>query len=329
MKSMQKSAVLRNNFTRANLLRLLVLLVLILGFSAQVFAQLAGQVPLAPNSVPQFVDPLPHFAGQRLNARAGGSMTITMKPTQQIAVSTGTVLADGIVTPGGTIGKANLWAYELQYGTTTKPAHWPAFTIEAQRQNRLNVTYVNALDGEKYESVGLIVDETLHWANSPEFDGSNPPAVVHLHGGEVASQYDGGPDSWFTPGYLKTGPAWNAGVTQYYEYGNTQEATTLWFHDHALGVTRLNVYAGMAGFYFLKDEAEDALHLPGWSGDNLVQQLDRLTGSAVGDPYLPEIEIAIQDRMFDTNGQLYFPNLPPNPDVHPYWTPEFVGILLR
>jgi spore coat protein A len=305
------------------------------------FGQLAGQIPLNPKSVPQFVDPLPHFAGARLDGTSGGSLTVSMEPTKQIAVSTGTVLAGGTVgvTPG--VGLANFWAYKLDDGTNVYGPLWPAFTIDAKRGNPLNVTYVNNLFAQTYDSVGLVVDQTLHWAD-PDGNGmmgsfapytGEPPAVVHLHGGEVPSESDGGPDAWFTPGYGNIGPAWtdvfpgSVNADQYYYYPNTQEAATLWFHDHALGATRLNVYAGMAGFYLLRDDAEDALNLPGWSGDGLVQEFDPVTAT-YGTPYLPEIEIVIQDRMFDTNGKLYFPNLPPNPNAHPYWTPEFVGDII-
>ncbi len=99
---------------------------------------------------------------------------------------------------------------------------------------------------------------------------------------------------------------------------NQQEATTLWFHDHTLGIVRLNVYAGLAGFYFIRDSRD--------------------TGLANNPITLPsgaqEVELMIQDRQFDTNGQLYFPdsdnpanlNGPPgNPDKHPFWIPEFFG----
>jgi len=103
-----------------------------------------------------------------------------------------------------------------------------------------------------------------------------------------------------------------------YNYVNQQEATTLWFHDHTLGVVRENVFAGLAGFYFIRDSRD--------------------TGSANNPITLPsgnqEVELLIQDRQFDTNGQLYFPysdnplnlNGPPgNPDTHPFWIPEFFG----
>ena len=314
---------------------LLVFCALFLLCNLNIYSQLDGQVPLDPKSIPQFVDRLPHFAGARVDATSGNPLTVKMLPHQQTALSTGTILNGGTVGTQG-VGLTKVWAYQIINGANSYGPLWPAYTIVAKRGVPLNVTYENDLFGETYEDVGLIVDQTLHWANPFELEmddpdrykpfTSEPPAVVHLHGAEVQSESDGGPDSWFTPNKSKTGPSWGIGGTddQYY-YPNSQEGATLWFHDHALGVTRLNVYAGLAGFYFLKDDAEDALHLPGWSGDNKVQEVDRVTGQPVGNSYLPEIEIVIQDRMFDTDGKLYFPNFPPNINEHPYWTPEFIG----
>ncbi len=306
--------------------------------SIELIAQISGQIPLSPMAIPQFVDPLPHFAGLRVDATDGGNLTIKAVPHQQVAVSTGTVLANGTagITPGAGLG--NYWVYQIsQDGINFTPPLWPAFTIETQRGNPLNVTYVNALEGQTYEDVNLILDQTLHWAMGDmggdkmlPYEGP-VPIVVHLHGGEVPSESDGGPDAWFTPGYSMVGPAWGMdGTDQFYYYPNTQEGATLWYHDHALGATRLNVYAGMAGFYFLREENEDDLQLPGWSGDDLVQEVAApgTSGTFNPNPYLPEIEIAIQDRMFDTNGELYFSNLPPNPTVHPFWTPEFAGDII-
>ena len=152
------------------------------------------------------------------------------------------------------------------------------------------------------------------------------PVVTHLHGGEVPSTSDGGPDAWFLPNFTKRGPAWTyGGVTSEYSYPNDQEAATLFYHDHCLGATRINLYAGLVGFYFIRDEFDTGI--PG-RGLNL--------------PAGPnEIELVIQDKMFDTNGQLLFPDgtganadgsasaglngPPPNPDMHPYWIPEFFG----
>ena len=68
----------------------------------------------------------------------------------------------------------------------------------------------------------------------------------------------------------------------------------MWYHDHALGITRLNVYVGLAGFYLLRDDNEENL-----INNNVIP----------GGDY--EIEIVVQDRMFDTNGQLFWPAYPP------------------
>ena len=164
------------------------------------------------------------------------------------------------------------WVYQVSTdGVNWTPANWPSFTIEAQRGNPLNVIYTNELYGQTYADVNLILDQTLHWAMSDhDMGGMDPmmpyegpvPVVAHLHGGEVASESDGGPDAWFTPDYDMTGPAWEQGVDENYYYPNTQEAATLWYHDHALGATRLNVYAGMAGYYFLRETKKKRCNFP-------------------------------------------------------------------
>jgi len=124
----------------------------------------------------------------------------------------------------------------------------------------------------------------------------------------VPPQLDGGPDAWFTSDgnyrghayYTKPGGA-AAGNEAVYRYPNGQESALVWFHDHALGATRLNVYAGLAGGYLITDPANTVANLT-----------------------MPAVPLIIQDRMFDTNGQLYFPSLGINLE-HPYWVPEFVG----
>jgi spore coat protein A, manganese oxidase len=133
------------------------------------------------------------------------------------------------------------------------------------------------------------------------------PATVHLHGGEIPAYYDGNPNSWFTPNGL-TGPDYhtigNPGPGKaIYEYQNSQDAGSLWFHDHALGTTRLNVYAGLAGFYLARDPNTQPAGLP--------------TGAY-------EEELVFQDRLFDTNSQLYFPDEIQLVD-HPFWSVLFEG----
>lgn len=311
----------------------------LLGFYGKpVHSQLDGQVAINPSVIPQFVDPLPHFAGKRVDA-SGGKLVIRYQPTKQIAVSTGTVLVNGTVgvTPGAGVGR--YWGYSVSKdGKHFTPPNWPSFSIEARRGKPVKVVYENKLGGETYASVNLIVDQTLHWAdplmemNSMLMSPYTGPVPVapHLHGGEVPSESDGGPNSWFTPGYSIRGPSWKMGVDQNYIYPNTQEEATLWFHDHGMGVTRLNVYAGLAGFYLLRGPQEEKNKLPGWKGDDLVQEIapKGASGTFNPKPYLPEIEIAIQDRMFDKTGALYFPSMGPNPMVHPFWTPEFIGDII-
>jgi len=213
--------------------------------------------------------------------------------------------------------------YVWGYRVGARPPLYPGFTVEAQRGVPTMITYMNNLPNPPLLQKYLTVDQTLHWADpynqmalmpmAPY--GGAPPAVVHLHGGEVPSMFDGGPEQWFTPdglhgpGFASLGGPANAAT---YLYPNAQEAATLWFHDHALGATRLNVYAGLAAFYLLRDPAGTGL-------DTGIPA----TGGLPAGPY--EIEIAIQDRIFDTNGQLLFPDLGINPAVHPYWRPEFFG----
>ena len=132
----------------------------------------------------------------------------------------------------------------------------PGFTIEAQQGTPTTVSYLNNLPLQPQLQQYLTIDQTLHWADPLNEMGSfspyagPPPIVTHLHGGEVPSAFDGNPESWFTPGQTKTGPGFTTSV---YDYPNGQEATTLWFHDHALGITRINVYAGLAAFYLIRD----------------------------------------------------------------------------
>ncbi|MCC6320701.1 MAG: multicopper oxidase domain-containing protein [Phycisphaerales bacterium] len=164
---------------------------------------------------------------------------------------------------------STVWGYDGLY---------PGPTIEARRDRPVSVRWTNNL--RDHDSAGqplktqhvLPVDTCLH---GPDVWGSVPRTVVHLHGGHVAPESDGLPDLAFPPG--QSSPL--------YTYPNNQQAGTLWYHDHALGLTRLNVYMGLAGFYLLRDDAEAGLNLP--QGPN-------------------EIPLAIQDRSFTPAGQLRY-----------------------
>ena len=302
----------------------------------------SGQVALDPaiNAIPQFVDPLPHFAGLRINAKEGGKLIVEAVKTQQVALSTGTQLLNGKIGTDPGAGMGNYFAYRISKdgGNTWFGPLWPAFTVEAQKGNKLDIELRNKLNGSSYKDVNIAADKTVMMDGVPvdgdmtlPYEGSIPIAM-HLHGGEVSSKSDGGPYAWFTPDYALKGKGWGPnGVGKVLHYPNVQEAATLWFHEHSqLGLTRINVYAGMAGFYFLRGRDEEIDKLPGWSKDDLVLEKtpDDRTVADVLHPgaYLPEIEIAIQDRMFDQNGQLYYDvSDVPNPELHPLWNPEFFG----
>ena len=208
-----------------------------------------------------------------------------------------------------------VWGYEGAIVGSAVPFQGsPGATFEATRGIPVQAKWINSITGTHK----FAVDPTLHWAN-PNMMPMNPPQpwppfppgfpaaqspvplVTHLHGGEVQSASDGHPDSWFTQSGL-TGPAY---VTDTYTYPNAQPATTLWYHDHALGITRLNVMSGLAGFYLLRD-----------SNDTIAPLLP-------SGPY--EIPVVIQDRSFNLDGSLFFSSVGINPTIHPYWQPEFFG----
>lgn len=244
-----------------------------------------------------------------------------------------------------------VWGYRINDGKKNYGPSFPAPTIEALRGAKTQVEYKNHLrrfkDKHGHHLAGpllqkfLTVDLSFQWANPinlPQFGQGfdtydpvtypfgtgmpqgNPgiyagpqPMVVHLHGAETPSFSDGDPNSWFTPHEKITGATY---VTNKYVYPNMQQATTLWYHDHVAGETRLNIFAGLSGFYLIKGEPESSVSPPLPQGNF-------------------EVELAISDRQFDTYGQLFFPdgnpltaglNGPPgNPDINPYAIPEFFG----
>jgi len=177
---------------------------------------------------------------------------------------------------------ATIWGYN---------ASWPGPTLEVRRGEPLFVKWRNLLPSKHF----LPVDPTIHGAGEgvPEVR-----TVAHVHGAQVMPDSDGYPDAWVT----SDGKAGSVAAADPCHYPNDQGATTLWYHDHALGITRLNVYAGLAGFYLIRDDQEDALNLP-------------------NGPY--EIPLMIQDRKFGIDGSLLYP--PPHNGTHPMWMQEFFG----
>jgi spore coat protein A len=255
----------------------------------------------------------------------------------------------------------------------------PSLTIEAQAGRPVRVKWINDLkkSNGKFRPHLLTVDPTLHWANPPGgrsgrdsrpgFTETPPPylgpvpIVTHVHGAVgVGDESDGYAEAWYLPaardipdGYARRGSwfgffrrkafeefhaLWGPGFATF-QYPNDNRASTIWYHDHALGMTRLNVYAGPAGFYIIRG---------GPAGDGAVK--DTRTGrTAVLPGPAPkandkfpsnktyfEIPIAIQDRSFNADGSLFYPDSRaffdgyagpylPETDLSPYWNPEFFG----
>jgi len=162
-----------------------------------------------------------------------------------------------------------LWGYGSQF---------PGPTIEAEQGEPIYVRWQNHLPDEHL----LPEDPTIHGDIIP-YDEPGTRVVPHLHGGNVEHESDGKPQAWFTRDFERTGPDFEK---KDYYYANDQPPATLWYHDHSLGITRLNVYAGLAGFYLLRNDHERELDLP--TGDN-------------------EIPLVLQDRSFNEDGSLYYP----------------------
>ena len=257
----------------------------------------------------------------------------------------------------------------------------PSLTIEAKWNRPVRIKWVNDLKDANgnYLPHLLPVDQTLHWTNPPGgIDGrdmrpmfeSTPgpytgpvPIVTHVHGAQgVGDESDGYAEAWYLPaardipkdyategtwyeffkgkaaaGY---GATWDRGFAVF-QYPNLNRACTLWYHDHALGMTRLNVYAGPAGFFLIRGGPDDTV-LDSRTGLGAV-----LPGPAPkdGDKFPPsktyyEIPIAIQDRSFNDDGSLFYPDsrvffdeivgpyLPAEEGFSPIWNPEFFGNMM-
>jgi spore coat protein A, manganese oxidase len=159
----------------------------------------------------------------------------------------------------------------------------PGPTFETRAGEPLLVEWVNGLPNEHF----LPLDRTIHGAES------NKPVVrtvVHLHGAKTRPESDGYPEDWIVPG-----------KSSLYFYPNEQDAAMLWYHDHALGINRLNVYAGLFGTFFIRDSVEDALNLP--------------KGKY-------ELPLILFDRLLTRDAQLLYPV---SPDPQSPWVPEVFG----
>jgi spore coat protein A len=322
-------------------------------------ATFAQQVPLAGKMLPQFVDPLPLLdltasgtAGIDTLVAGVTEIELHMREFKANVMPTGFAPANGLPYQGTSVfGYIN--------GSPVPAGSRATYTgpvIVATRNLPTQIRFVNNLTANQI-FWRYWTDQTLHWADplngednmcnhmivpgqpATILDGVDCaghylgpiPAVPHLHGGYVPPTLDGGPDGWFTSDGSKHGHGYytRPGVTvasneQVLRYPNSQEAAMIWFHDHLLGGTRINVYAGLAGAYPIIDPnlgLPTGMNAVGLNNGNL--DLTPVLGTTGANTELL-VPLVIQDRMFDVNGELYFPNVGINPE-HPYWVPEFMG----
>jgi spore coat protein A len=273
-------------------------------FITNLFHTATAQNLLDPKTQPKFVNPLP--VPSVIDGRNGGLFTISVSQFDQWL---------GLVNPQ-TNQQINttVWGYNGSY---------PGPTILAKKNTPVRVFWRNnLLNGMNQPLPHLLpIDPTIHWALSHQqnWQQFGIPIVSHLHGGRTESASDGLPDAWFTPNFTRKGSGFIKGDIEPYYYGNEQEAATTWYHDHALGITRLNVYAGLAGYYLITDANEMNL---------------QNTGKLPIGPY--DLGLAIQDRMFTTDGHLFYPSAngmgemrmsmgEPGESPDPSILPEFFG----
>ncbi|MHC1480429.1 multicopper oxidase family protein [Frateuria aurantia] len=177
----------------------------------------------------------------------------------------------------------------------------PGPVLEARSGEPLLVEWANELPQRHM----LPIDHTIHGAGR---DVPEVRMVTHVHGARVPADSDGYPEDWYPPGQSRR-----------YLYPNGQDATTLWYHDHAMGITRLNIYAGLFGSFIIRDAHEESLALPRGAHDLPLMLCDRLLGRdgslyyPVSDdpaaPWVPDCE----GNAILCNGMLY-PYLDVDPD---------------
>lgn len=220
------------------------------------------------------------------------------------------------------LGAAKLWGYADAAHPSAGGHRYLGGVIVAQKRRPVKLVATNNLPGIH----PLPIDTTIMGA---DMGAAQNRATVHLHGGLVPWTSDGGPYSWFTPGGTSPGdgmlagvdfmnPGPNPGQGEYY-YPNDQSARLVWYHDHALGTTRVNAYVGLASGYIIRDEFED-----------LLIKVHAIPSSQY------EIPLIIQDKTFQSNGDLWYPSeydptrWDVGPDPHlplpvPSCVPEFIS----
>lgn len=161
----------------------------------------------------------------------------------------------------------------------------PGPVVKARRNERIKLRFDNTdLPSEHLFDVDQRVDGTSS-EDYPDYDGLVPDVrtVVHQHGLNVEWESDGQAAAWKSPDGT-TGPRF---VKHVHDLPNRQPRMTASYHDHALGISRLNNYAGLNGFYVIESAQEKRLNLP--SGEY-------------------DVPVMLQDKTFEADGSLHYPS---------------------
>jgi spore coat protein A len=255
------------------------------GSNATGSISVATRRPLDPEDIGQFLVPLPMIPGRTPDTTRVPGADYYVVTAIQGESDFGLLRFDGTPFVDPTSGKpvkTTSWGYDAPYLGPT---------IVARSGRPVVVDYVNGIIGPEGKPLArhlLTVDPTM---DGTGFDVPEVRIVPHLHGGHTSAEADGNPNFWFTadPNAPANGMGGPAGNRVRYTYENDQPSATNWFHDHAMGVTRLNVYAGLAAAYLVRDAVEDSLGLP--------------SGAY-------EVPLVVQDKAFNDDGSLAYNTYP-------------------
>lgn len=217
----------------------------------------------------------------------------------------------GIVDPQGTPLLTPMFGFASKHQGPT----FPGRTFVVNKSQKIKVFWENKLLNEE-TGMPLALpryvpfDNTIHSADmmmNPHYPTGGVPTITHLHGGFTKDIFDGHPDAWATPNFVQTGDFF---TKKPFAYDNDQPGAMLWYHDHALGFTRLNNYSGLVGAYIIQSKTEKKLRK-----EHLLPAKQY------------EMPLVIVDKMFTAQGELFFPYI--NTDVPtapvPSVLPEFFG----
>jgi spore coat protein A len=227
---------------------IIVALALLWGFVG--FAQAFYQSPPVPlfGTTLRGIDVIPVAAPDPFAAPVTGVTHYTININQFL---------DQIVPFSTGLGPTTLWGYDPAVKLTGSSQKHLGGIIVGKKGSPIQITFSNNLPPFNI----VPVDTTIPGANQAQ-----NRAAVHLHGGHVPWISDGGPFDWFAPdgthglSFLNNVLNPNAGTNQAeYYYPLDQSARMMWYHDHAVGITRLNAYDGLATALLIRDDYENGL----------------------------------------------------------------------